>query len=1269
MKKNIDCFVACKDIDSIDGIVKQLSTSRSVRCINIISANGGLTADNIVEEVSSLTVNNLTSSETIRLIAGKTEADYTLLLLSPVNVVLGLSSLERMVRVAADANAALVYGNYYVEKQYSDAAGSTSLEPHPVIDYQEGSIRDDFDFGPLLLVKTELLHKYTAENADTNYLFAGLYDLRLFLSRNGAIFHIDEYLYTVGCERKTGDSAADKAKASENQFEYVNPANREVQIEMEKAATAHLRCIDALVNTADYIKPDYDEQNFPVEASVIIPVRNRERTIVDAVKSALEQKTRFEYNVIVVDNHSTDNTTRLLEEITDEKLIHIIPEREDLGIGGCWNVAINDSRCGRFAVQLDSDDLYSSPNTLQKMVDAFRKQHAAMVVGSYRICDFDLNTLPPGLISHSEWTIENGPNNALRINGLGAPRAFFTPILRQIQFPNTSYGEDYALGLIFSRYYNIGRIYEELYLCRRWGGNSDSSLTQEKINANNKYKDQLRTLEISARRQMWQGATNIMTDSPVLRFFYRQLENWEEARLNYRKLHNVKTQELACDGMTLIAQHNPERMRSTNADLDKATLTKRPCFLCEKNRPDEQFSRVIDDNFELLVNPYPILPIHFTIPLRRHEMQQIRDHYGMIHTLLTEFPELTVFYNGPKCGASAPDHAHLQAGIGGNIPLIENWTRLSHSLLPVIKLNEDENISLIEGYPCCAFLIQSRTAESDKELFVRLYDSLPISRDDKEPMMNLLCWRSGDVYNTVVFPRTKHRPECYSAIGKSQYIVSPGALDMAGLIILPREEDFNRITPDTVLGILQEVSLTKDETTAVIQRLTHSSEAAKEEYKEDRNEPDVAVGIMSREKIVFTLNGLYTAKGENVVGEQVTEFSEGGILWKGNLYRELEFIPQRKDASFSLHDVTIGVNFHWERNETQTFNGALKLVVESDKITAINQLPVERYLTSVISSEMKDTASPEFLRAHAVISRSWLLAQMQKRHNISVGNNNFFSFTRKDDEIIRWYDREDHTLFDVCADDHCQRYQGITKACKKSVMDAIKATKGQILMYDDEICDARFSKCCGGATEEFRYCWEDTQKPYLVSIKDGRGRLPDLTKESEADKWIRTVPDAFCNTKDEHILSQVLQDYDRETQDFYRWKVEYTQSELASLIAENLKEEFGDILDLVPIERGKSGRICRLKIVGTQKTLTVGKELEIRRILSDSHLYSSAFVVDKNDIDKDGIPGSFTILGAGWGHGVGLCQIGAAVMGEQGYDYDMILLHYYRGATIKKIYD
>ena len=436
-------------------------------------------------------------------------------------------------------------------------------------------------------------------------------------------------------------------------------------------------------------------------------------------------------------------------------------------------------------------------------------------------------------------------------------------------------------------------------------------------------------------------------------------------------------------------------------------------------------------------------------------------------------------------------------------------------------------------------------------------------------------------------------------------------------------------------------------------------------------EPKVHVGILFESQIEFVLLNPYSIAGTEISGKQVVTYDEGKILWNGRRYDELLFEPLHEATdAFELLDVTIGINFHWERKEDQRFLGALKIIVENGKLTGINVINVEDYLTSVISSEMSATASLELLKAHAVISRSWLLAQIQKNKEIEAAQTGYSAMTQTEEELIRWYDREDHTRFDVCADDHCQRYQGITRASTEIVKQAIAATRGQVLMSDGKICDARFSKCCGGAFEEFQYCWEDVKYPYLRKQRDYKVEsLPDLTVEAEADCWIRTSPEAFCNTTDKKILSQVLNNYDQETTDFYRWKVVYTQDELSALILKRSGIDYGQIIDLVPIARGTSARLWKLKIIGTKKTLIIGKELEIRRTLSTSHLYSSAFLVDKEDVSPQGIPGRFILTGAGWGHGVGLCQIGAAVMGEQGYQYDAILLHYYIGASIDKLYD
>ncbi len=1259
MREKIDLFLPCEYIDDAQNALSVLHEYKTVQHIHFMVSADFAAHHQVPEGCTFVITDRLGSSNTIVSIAENTDADYVMICTRHTTIGWGNNTLERFLRVADDTDAVMVYADHYKMVE-------GKMEKHPVIDYQSGSLRDDFDFGSLWCIKAQALADYIAQSDREEYQFAALYDLRLYLSRVGEIFHLNEFLYS--------EAELDTRKSGEKQFDYVNPRNREVQIEMEKACTQHLGKVGALIDTTFYRQPDFGEQDFEYEASVIIPVFNREKTVADAVKSALGQKANFKFNVIVVNNHSTDRTGEILDELKADNMIQIVPERTDLGIGGCWNEAINSSFCGKFAVQLDSDDLYSSPKTLQKIVDAFYKQKAAMIIGSYRMCDFDLNTLPPGLIDHKEWTDENGCNNALRINGLGAPRAFFTPLVRQIQFPNTSYGEDYALGLAFSRRYRIGRIYDELYLCRRWGGNSDAALSVEKVNANNLYKDRLRTMELKARQHMLQGKADIMEDSSISRFFNRQLEVWTDARHRFRDLKHVETRQFS-DQLKL--QWNPARIVSTGAKIDKKTLGERPCFLCDKNRPKEQMSKQIDEKFHLLVNPFPILPVHFTIPARKHQPQLIYKNYGEMHRFISLHSDLMVFYNGPKCGASAPDHLHFQAGTNGILPLQTNWQRLSRNLTDIISLNDEEKISVVRDFIVPAFVIISKSAESDEALFRRLYKAMPQRGDETEPMMNIISWRKGEEFISVVIPREKHRPEAYFAEGDAQFVVSPGALDMSGLIITPREEDFRKLTEEKALSLLQECGVSEEKMNAIIAKLKASkdaedaAEASSTLYNKGK-QPDVTVGIVSAQKIHFSLNKPYLAKGEKVLGEQVVEFSEGGVLWNGNQYSQLTFHPQSADASFSLSDVTIGVNFHWERKETQTFLGTLRFVVESDKIVAINELPVEKYLESVISSEMSATSSLELLKAHAVISRSWLLAQMKKRREVAESGNNFFSFTKKEDTLIRWYDREDHTLFDVCADDHCQRYQGITKETSPHVAEAIRQTKGQILMDGEEICDARFSKCCGGITEEFQYCWEDTPKTYLTAVRDialgVEHTLPNLTNEEEAEKWIRFNPPAFCNTQDKKILSEVLNDYDQETVNFYRWKETLSQEKLQQLIADKLKMDLGAILDMKAVERGKSGRISKLQIIGTEKTFTIGKELEIRRTLSDSHLLSSAFVVDKYDKDEQGVPQRFELIGAGWGHGVGLCQIGAAVMGEQGYHYDAILLHYYQGAEIKKLY-
>ena len=482
--KQINCFLACNDLAETTKTVEQLNLSPLVQAIYLLVKN----STNIeIEGCTTIEIDSLQSSETIQKIASKSDTAYSLIYSKDSTLELGQFALERFFRIADDTQAGLVYSDYY---EIKDGVRSN----HPVIDYQEGSLRDDFNFGSVLFYNAENLKKAVEETSST-YQFAGLYNLRLKVSQQAELVHLNEYLYS--------EVETDTRKSGEKQFDYVDPRNRAVQIEMETACTYHLKQIGG------YLAPtfktiEFNESNFPVEASVIIPIRNRVKTVEDAIKSVLMQKTSFAFNLIIVDNFSTDGTTELIQNFAkqDKRMIHIIPNRNDLGIGGCWNEGVHSDQCGKFAVQLDSDDVYQNENTLQKIVDAFYQQNCAMVIGSYTMTNFAMETIPPGLIDHREWTSENGRNNALRINGLGAPRAFYTPVLRDIKVPNTSYGEDYALGLRICREYQIGRVYESVYLCRRWDENSDASLDVQKMNGHNLYKDKIRTVELKARKKL-----------------------------------------------------------------------------------------------------------------------------------------------------------------------------------------------------------------------------------------------------------------------------------------------------------------------------------------------------------------------------------------------------------------------------------------------------------------------------------------------------------------------------------------------------------------------------------------------------------------------------------------------------------------------------------------------------------------------------------------------------------------------------------------------
>ena len=752
-----------------------------------------------IKQIYKIGINEINSTSGIKTITKQSDTEFILLYIKPYPLQLGYKAIERMADYLMADSAGMAYADHYIMKE------DTRL-PHPVIDYQKGSVRDDFDFGSLIMFRTDIFRKATeCLKTQKDYMYSGLYALRLAVSRISKIVHIREFLYT--------EVEDDMRKSGEKQFDYVDPRNRAVQIEREEAFTYHLKKIGAflpqrtkLINT--------NEGHFEYEASVIIPVRNRVKTIDDAIKSVLEQETDFKFNIIIIDNHSTDGTTECIDRYKDnKKVIHLVPERTDLGIGGCWNLGIDHPECGRYAVQLDSDDLYSSPHTLQTIVDKFRTEKCAMVIGSYRMTNFSLETLPPGVIDHKEWTDENGHNNALRINGLGAPRAFYTPLLREIRVPNTSYGEDYALGLAFSRNYRIERVYDVVYLCRRWEGNSDAALSIEKINQNNSYKDSLRTLEINMRQGLAKREAEDFTAG--------QFGKWELCRKNHEALKDIKTKCFNIDGNLIKVQFNPARAVSTLARLDKSSIEARPCFLCMKNKPEEQDSINIDAGmkFSIRINPYPILPGHLTISSEEHIPQTLADKAEMqLPEKILEKVEdyfgqgYAIFYNGAKCGASAPDHFHFQAAKKEDIPFISQWNELFKSATcngSTKMENGDTCYSYtVNSFVCPIKVFTSLSGNIDTGLLLGYLDSLPKHEGESEARYNMFAWREqDDVFCAAFFPRDKHRPSCYFAEGGEQIFVSPGALDMAGLIVTPREEDFNKIDETDIKKIYKEVSL------------------------------------------------------------------------------------------------------------------------------------------------------------------------------------------------------------------------------------------------------------------------------------------------------------------------------------------------------------------------------------------------------------------------------------------------------------------------------
>lgn len=800
MNKTITCFIPYGSENQINKTIRHLQECSTVDRIFLLPTSP-VPNLSLPDKCYILPSSAPESVERYKQIALYANTPFTLICTQLQDLEFGYMALERMCDYLSAPQCSMVYADHY-----KTIKGERT--PHPVIDYQLGSVRDDFDFGSLLMFRTDYLKRAINEiESEKEYQHSALYDLRLALSRYGELTHIREFLYT--------ETEIDLRKSGEKQFDYVDPRNRQVQIEREEVFTRHLKKIGA------YLKPgmmtvDLKEGEFSHEASIIIPVRNRARTINDAIRSVLEQETSFPFNLIIIDNHSTDGTSEIIEQYkNDNRVIHLIPERTDLGIGGCWNLGINHPQCGRFAIQLDSDDLYSTPHTVQTIIDKFYKEQCAMVIGSYRMTDFTLQTLPPGVIDHKEWTDENGHNNALRINGLGAPRAFFTPLLRKIRVPNTSYGEDYALGLAFSRQYRIGRIYDVLYLCRRWEGNSDAALSIEKINQNNNYKDSLRTLEIKLRQAM-----NKKRQAGDL-FIENQLAKWQTARTNHEALNQIETRRFELAGNTITVQFNPARAVSTCAKVDKSSIEARKCFLCPENKPNEQDEIIIslDEPFSLRINPYPILPGHLTISSLKHQDQVLADKTirqlpGKLISWLEEYfaSGYVLFYNGAKCGASAPDHFHFQAVKQSDVPVIQQWERLMETAVRETEIKTENGNTYssfqITSYICpIQVFICNHSADILPEMINQYLESLPLHEGESEPRYNLFAWQDKQRgFTMAYFPREEHRPACYTATGGEQLLVSPGALDMAGLLVTPRKEDFDKITESDITQIYKEVA-------------------------------------------------------------------------------------------------------------------------------------------------------------------------------------------------------------------------------------------------------------------------------------------------------------------------------------------------------------------------------------------------------------------------------------------------------------------------------
>jgi len=768
-------------------------------------------------------------------------------------------------------------------------------------------------------------------------------------------------------------------------------------------------------------------------------------------------------------------------------------------------------------------------------------------------------------------------------------------------------------------------------------------------------------------------------DSGIEKFINDQLSVWPMAAENYRELRNVRTRDFVCNGLQVALQYNPGRRISSEARLDRKSISERPCFLCPGNRPKEQYNIEFEGRkgrkYRITLNPYPIFPSHIVVSSFDHIDQSIWHRYQDMLDFVRMNQKYVCFYNGPESGASAPDHMHFQGCPKELMPLqkaVDEAFATDSAELDYLTCIKESNLYHFRKFTTAVFALRGRTAKSMTKLFYRLLDCAPVVEGDTEPRFNLVTWYTEGEFRSVVVFRSKHRSHHYFEDGPDHVHMSLGCADMAGVIVAPEQEDFDKMTDTLLAEIVAEVSLTKEQEQEIVWRLTRTQEK-------------LEVGIMWADEIVFEIIS-------DGAGPQKVSYSNGKILYNGDLYDELTFEAQTMstmfaEPSFILHDVVIGIDFHWERKVTYKYAGTLKFIVENSQVTAVNVLGLEDYLLSVISSEMKSSATLEFLKAHSVISRSWVMSQINARRKkqlagpapvkeemkgelpdvvtrvdaiLGAGASIADENAGEVKEYIKWFDHDDHKLFDVCADDHCQRYQGLTQAVGENVRKAIDQTWGLVLTSEGEICDCRFYKCCGGRTELFSTCWDYKDYPYLQSFPDTPGKDPSA--------------DAFCDTKDDAILSQVLNDYDLETKDFYSWTTEYSHEELTELVGRRSGFDFGDILALVPMEAGPSGRLWKMKVIGSKLTLVIGKELIIRRFLSESHLKSSAFSITYLGEGGESIPASLVeaaagngrlvwkrirLDGQGWGHGSGLCQIGAAVMAYRGYTFEQILQHYY----------